>query len=269
MKDDEKGYVIPTPVDTSGEVKKDDSLLGRERDNIINATNQVNSSIDKDKIIETNNKYKIKKTPKIISFTILVLSGVLIFIVSFYCIKFSKKFIEDGNPTTTTTTSNPLDRATEYWNKDTVRRYIDNDGKVYLFTPRSYEKYVYEISKGEDGIETQMGIYDDETVQLNMDDVYQIKVSNNGLLLDDKEINTSSGEYKYYAYKEGEHYALLIINASAGLLQGLYIQDNSVIDGKYMEYDDRIELTNITTKYIFPKKGNSVLYNNLELTLQN
>ena len=268
MREDEKGFVTPTPVDTSGEVNKDDSMLGRERENIINATNQVNNSINKDMIAETNSKYKIKKTPLIVRFVAIVLTVLILFFVSFYAIKYSKKFIEAGNVTTTTTTSSPLERAKEYWNKDTVRKYVDKDGSVYMFIPKEYGEFVYNISFSIDGPSAIMGTYDDNEVSLTMDDVYELKVSDKGLMLDDIELTISSGEFKYYTYKDESTTAMLLINASNGLLQGVYVINGSVIEGRYMEYDDRIVLKGTQGEYVFQKYENTVLYNDVKLTLQ-
>jgi hypothetical protein len=268
MNNDEKGYVIPTPVDTSEEVNKDDSLLSRERDNIISATNQVNNSIDKDMIAETNSKYKIKKTPLIIKFLIYVGSALLIFFVAFYAIKYSKKFIDAGDVTTTTTTSSPLERSKEYWNKNSVRRYIDKDSNVYMFIPEEYGGWVYSISSSVDGPSAIFGTYDNNEVSLTMDDVFELKVTDKGLSLDDIELTISSGEFKYYTYKDDTTTAMLIINASEGLLHGAYINNGSVIEGKYMEYEDRIVLKGIETEYVFQKNGNNVEYNGVKLALQ-
>ena len=44
---DEKGYVTPTPVDTNQPVNQQNTMLGRERDNIIVATTQVNNSVNR------------------------------------------------------------------------------------------------------------------------------------------------------------------------------------------------------------------------------
>lgn len=268
MNEDEKGYVTPTPVDTNGAVEPTDSMLGRERDNIINATNQVNNSVNKDMIAETNSKYKIKKTPFIVRFIAVVLTVLLIFFVSFYAIKYSKKFIEAGNVTTTTTTSSLLDRSKEYWSKNTVRRYVDNDGSIYMFVPKDYGGFVYNISSSVDGPTTIMGTYDDKEVALTMDDIYEIQISDKGLKLDDKELTISSGEFKYYTFKDDTTFAMLLINASSGLLQGVYINNGSVIEGKYMEYPDYIELKGSQGSYIFQKEDNIVSYNGVKMTLQ-
>lgn len=268
MNNDEKGYVTPTTVDTSGEVSQNDSMLGRERDNIINATNQVNSSIDTGMVAETNNKYKVKKTPLIVKFLSIVLAILLIFFVSFYAIKYSKKFIDAGNVTTTTTTSSPLQKSQEYWNKNTIRRYVDNDGSVYMFIPKEYGSYLYHISYTADGSQGVFGTYDDYEVSLTMDDVYEYKVSDKGLLVDNLELTISSGEFKYYSYKDDTTTAMLLVNASQGLLHGAYIYNGEVIEGNYMEYSDHISIKGIQGEYIFQKDGNDVLYNNVKMSLQ-
>ena len=268
MNDNEKGYVTPTPVDTSGEVVRTDTLLSREKDNIINATNQANNSIDEVKAVETNNKYNVKNISFIVRFISIVLSLVLVFFVAFYAIKYAKKFIEAGEvPTQTTTTSSPLERSKEYWNKNAVRRYEDNEGTIYLFIPEEYGKYVYVISKDADGISSLMGTYDDNDVSLTMDDIYEYSISDKGIKLGDKELTIKSGEFKYYTYKDDTSTSMLLVNASTGLLQGVYINNNSSIEGKYMEYEDRIVLTTIQGEIVFQKEGNTVTYNGVKMAL--
>jgi hypothetical protein len=101
-----------------------------------------------------------------------------------------------------------------------------------------------------------------------MDDVYELKVSDKGLMLDDIELTISSGEFKYYTYKDESTTAMLLINASNGLLQGVYVINGSVIEGKYMEYDDRIVLKGVQGDYVFQKDGNNVSYSGVKMSLQ-
>ena len=89
MNNDEKGYVTPTPVDTNQSVNEGDTMLGRERDNIIVATNQVNNSINEEQIKETNNKIKYKKMPLLVKFLSIVITvlGITILSILIQCWK--------------------------------------------------------------------------------------------------------------------------------------------------------------------------------------
>ena len=266
MNNDEKGYVTPTPVDTNQQVNAGDTMLGRERNNIIVATNQVNNSINEDQIKETNNKIKYKKIPLLVKFVSVVLSLLLIFFISFYVIKYSKKFIEAGEETTTTTTTiSALTKSQDYWNKDIVRKYEGNN-KIYLFLPQSIGPYVYEIAYDNTGVtSTALGTYIEDTINLTMDDSYLFQVSPNGLTIDNEEYRIQSGELKYYV---GDNNEILIINATPNVLQGIYVTNGSTLEGAYMEYDDRITLTSAQgNEYVFTKIANGITYNGVNLSL--
>ncbi len=264
MNNDEKGYVTPTPVDTNQSVNAGDTMLGRERDNIIVATNQVNNSINEEQIKETNNKIKYKKMPIMVKFLSIVITLLLIFFISFYVIKYSKKFIQAGEETTTTTTTvSALKKSEDYFNKDAVKKYETNN-KILFILPKSVSTYVYEISYNESGIDnTSLGTYDDEYLYLTMDESASYKVSETGLNINNVDYKISSGEFKYYQSDNN----ILIINATPNALQGLYLSNGNVIEGAYMEYNDRIELKGQTQTYIFDKVGNTVVYNGVNLQL--
>lgn len=236
---------------------------------VVVITKQVNTSIDEEKVKEANNKIKVKEIPFFVKFLSIVFGAMIIFFASFYAIKYAKRFIKGGEVTTTkATTSSGYSRATDYWNKDTVRRYLDKDS-ILLFLPRSMYEYVFEIQVDEDeNIITHMGTYNDTEVQLTMDDIADLRISDNGIMLDDKEYKISSGEFKYYTFKDGTSSSILVINASATALYGVFIDTNRVAySGNYMEYDDKIVLTCDNGTITFNKNGNTVDYNGTKLTL--
>ncbi len=266
MNNDENKYVTPTPVDTSGEVNSQDTMLGRERNNIINATNQVNSSVNQQQVIETNNRIKTeKKIPFIVKFLCMVIAILLMFFISFYVVKYAKKFINAGKIEETTTTVSPLAKSIEYWNKDTVRKY-EGYGKTFIFLPRNISSQVYLIeSNGTYITETALGTYDNDKMYMTMDDTYTYSVSNKGLLINDKEYSISTGEIKYYVSDDNN--SILVVNAKPGALQGLFVSPNSSVAGVYDEDDNNIYLGEAKTT-VFEKNGNTVTYNGITLTLQ-
>ena len=97
-----------------------------------------------------------------------------------------------------------------------------------------------------------------------MDETIDYSVSEEGLTMDDLQAKMSVGEFKYY---KGDN-SILVVNASENALQGLYMNNGNVIEGSYMEYDDRIEIKGSTQVYVFNKSGNDVMYNGVKLTLQ-
>jgi hypothetical protein len=117
-------------------------------------------------------------------------------------------------------------------------------------------------------IDTIMGTYDDHEVNLTMDDIFTLKISDNGITLNDEEYKISSGEFKYYTYKEGDISSILLINASSNALNGLFIDTSrTAYSGKYMEYDDKIVLQGTNGDIVFTKNLNQLSYNGINLTL--
>lgn len=233
---------------------------------VVVITKQVNSSIDEEKVKETNNRIKVKETPMFIKFLIVVGCVMTIFFASFYAIKFSKSFIKAGEVTTQpSTTSSKKDRSVDYWKKDTVRRYV-SDNMIYLFFPKSLYSYVYEIDYSDvENVSTTMGTYTDEEVLLTMDDVYEYSITDEGIKIGDNEYKMSSGEFKYYL---GDG-SILVVNASKDALQGVYVDNNRTsYSGKYMEYDDKIVLQGIAGDLVFNKTGTDIYYNGVKLTLK-
>ena len=235
---------------------------------VVVITKQVNQSIDEEKIKETNNKIKTKEIPLFVKFLSVVATIMLIFFVSFYAIKYTKKFIKAGESTTTqSTTSSNYSRSEDYWKKNTVRRYV-KDKKILLFLPAKLYNYVYLIDYEDSEIDTIMGTYDDHEVNLTMDDIFTLKISDNGITLNDEEYKISSGEFKYYTYKEGDISSILLINASSNALNGLFIDPSrTAYSGKYMEYDDKIVLQCTSGDIVFEKNLNQLSYNGINLTL--
>jgi hypothetical protein len=264
---DEKGYVTPTPVDTNQTVNPGDTMLGRERENIIVATNQVNKSINEEQIKETNNKIKYKKTPLIVKFLSIVITLLIIFFVSFYVIKYASNFIKEGEvKEETTTTISALKKSQDYFNKDTVRKY-ETEGKILLFLPKEYNNTVYYIEYDNTGVtNTSVGNYTDDSIELTMDEEYTYEVSNNGLMINGVEYKINSGELKYYTYKDNKNLNILIINATPNALRGLYINNNNYLEGSYMEYEDKITITD-SLEHVFIKNGDTLTYNGVNLSL--
>ena len=264
---DEKGYVTPTPVDTNQPVNQQNTMLGRERDNIIVATTQVNNSVNQEQVNETNNRIKYKKTPLIVKFLSIIITLMLIFFISFYVVKYSKIFINNGQvQEETTTTASMLKKSLDYFNKDTVRKY-EYDGKILLFLPKAYNNTLYYIESDKDGnITTSVGNYTDNTIELNMDEELEFEVSNNGLTVDGVEYKINAGEYKYYTYKDDNNLNILVINATPNILRGLYISNNNYLEGSYMEYGDRITITD-SIEHTFIKNGDMLSYEGVNMSL--
>ena len=240
------------------------------RKKVVVITKKVNSSIDEAQIRETNSKIKTKEIPLFLKFLSVVATVMIIFFVSFYAIKYSKKFIKAGEATTTqSTTSSNYSRSKDYWDKKIVRRYL-GDNVVLLFLPSSMYNYVFTIDYEDEDVLYTLGTYDDNEVILTMDDIYELKVSDNGIKLGDSEYKISSGEFKYYTYRENDNTSILVINASKNAMYGVFIDTNRVAySGKYMEYDDKIVLEGTNGSISFIKNGNTVDYNGVKLTLSN
>ena len=253
MKDNEKGYVTPTPVSDAEKLTK-----------------EVNNSIDENKIKETNNKIKTKQMPLLVKFISIVATIMIIFFASFYAVKYSKKFIEGGEvKEEEKTTVSPQVKAEDYFNKNAVRKY-ESDDTVVLFLPKELYNIVFFLKHNDKEVtDVTTAIYEDNMVQMSMDEYLDYSIVPGGIKIGDNEYKISSGEMKYYVKEDENASSIMVMNGQQNALYGIGLVSGVVYQGKYMEDDNKITLTEGSIIYEFKKKSNDVIvYNDLELVLK-
>ena len=272
-------YVAPKSVDlNNANINEASDILSRERENIVSATLQANSSINEEEAKIVNNAIKVKKRNPLISALIIIIclliGGLLIFLV----LKYSKEFIDSGYQTTTITTTTKLtklDKVSNYLNDLSKVRKFETSNRIIFLLPENYDivnnnLYYFNINKSESTVINQSyGTYTivDNVLRLNgIGEKYEINeegISNNGIVL-----NIYDDEYKYYYNKGNEYNSLLLINGTLRCETSLYLTSTTtstnIIISDYIENQDNITLSN---GMVFNKVDKSIVNNNIYLTL--
>ena len=101
-------------------------FLDRERENIQEATVQANNNVNEQKINDVNNKIKVKKKNRFLSFLIIVICLILAVSLTYYGVKYITKKMNDVTKSTTTTELV----------SDPIKEYINDINKISKETPQ-------------------------------------------------------------------------------------------------------------------------------------
>lgn len=280
---EEKNNVVsPTSVDLSQiNISDNDTMLGRERENIVKATIEANDAIDEKKAIKVNDSIKEKKMNPLLRAVIVILLLTLTCAIAYFAIAFVKSVGKDGNediPTTTTKRSE-LAKIQDYINDFSRMRKFQDDNTIILLSPKSFDlvnglNYYLLINYTEEGIkDTSYGTYsvDEENVKLTATNSPEVsyKITDKGISLNGAILNIMDSEMKYYEYKSKNETKLLIINGTLKSEYAMYIESNlndtKVITTPYVETMESITLN---TGLVFKKVNNKLKYGSSELTLR-
>lgn len=278
--------VDPQLVDLNKvQVDHDDTMLNRERDNIVSATIQANDSVDESKIKVVNNRIQVEKKNKTFNAMIVITVIMVVIVVTIGGLMLVKNLMNYGD-------EEPQDniKVTEenrflnyVNNRDIVRKFQYNgeykyDGRFYkelilLISPIGYDlkdnnSYFMLIMNDGENSYVESGIYefDNNTIKAGRYhfDIKNDVINSREFKVDLKMRNT---EMKYYKHDEDTVKEILIINGTTKSEQALYIASNNVITnvyhGFFMEDANSIKLNNGTT---FIKNGVNVVLNGKEFT---
>ena len=106
-------------------------FLDRERENVQEATIEANNNVNEQKVNNVNNRIKVKKKNKFLSFLIILICLILAVSLTYYGVKYITKKM--NNITQSTTTTEPA--------SDPAREYITNINKVRKL--RSEKEIIY------------------------------------------------------------------------------------------------------------------------------
>ena len=95
-------------------------FLDRERENVQEATIEANNNVNEQKVNNVNNRIKVKKKNKFLSFLIILICLILAVSLTYYGVKYITKKM--NKITQSTTTTEPA--------SDPAREYITNINKV-------------------------------------------------------------------------------------------------------------------------------------------
>lgn len=269
--------VTPTMVDLSKvQVNNDDTMINRERDNIVSATIQANRAIDKDKAKDVNNQIKVKKFSKTQIILIVILVAIIACISAFLVVKLVNKMVNYGvedKTTTTTTTQSIFQKELSYFTNTSIIRKYQDINYILLLSPSNIDLkdnktfYMYLKYDNTGTLEEESGTYIIEDTKLELTSRNDVKkefeLTEVGLVSKGITLKKNNGEMKSYKYETDSIKKILIINGTVNNELGLWIKstkDNTTYElGKIEENDTSIIFA---TTNIFSKSGENIINNN-------
>ena len=263
-RNDSHNVVQPTQLNTNVvHVKTGDTILGRERSNIVNATIQANQNIDEKQALRINNKYQVAEEKTQMQKFLIGTGAVMAVLVGLILIFKVIKFIGDTavppeSKTTTveaTTTLSPLQRSMAYANStNRIRRYSSQNQILFLlqagkFTDDDKNGVFILADISQDNVSIHKGTYNvvTSTIQLNENKViYKYSVVDAGVSTGNNTLRIDDNEYKVYANDK----EMLIVNGTMDHNFGFYINEsidnNNTIYGNSVETRDYIKVGTAT-----------------------
>lgn len=254
-----------------------DTMLNRERENIVEATIQANTSIDEEKALTVNDQIKVKKRNKFVIFLSVLFAIIVLIASSFGIYKLTHKIMTyDDEPTTTTTTTTKLSELVRFEN------YLNNTDKVRKFASANYilmlSPYGYDLKDNKNYylllnisdnalINAKYGTYTLNEGILKLDDI-ELNYNESGISYNNESMRTYDTEMKYYQYKDNNKSYLLIINGTLRNEYALFIEsdiNNTTV--KSIGYKETLESITLNDSTVFAKVNDNVTYNNYTLKM--
>lgn len=274
--------VNPTPVNnsgvinTNGNVQEADTMLNRERENIVAATIDANANIDEKKALNVNNQIQHKKMNKFIVFLAVLFAVIVIAIAGFLIVKLTNKAMTYGDDETTTTTTTKASEESKflsYLNDTTKIRKFQSDNYILVLCPSGLDlvnpskDYYILLNTSEDGLlNAKYGAYTLNEGVLNLDNE-NVTISDSSITYNSESLKIYDTEMKYYYYKDANRSYLLYINGTLKNEQYFFIDSSTTTItklGKYVETTDSITLNDET---VFTKVNDDLTYNNYTLKM--
>lgn len=270
--------VIPQSVNINNNIPQGDTMLNRERSNIVSATIQANSAIDKKQAVEVNNELKVEKHQNymyiVVILTVIVLCTVVGFVV-YKLLNGAVKYVNDDPTTTTTTitTTTPLERFDAYLRDYTkVRKFVGDDYILILSSEacdlkNNKEHYLLLHTSDEGLIEKKDGTYTIENNKVKLDN-NEYEYDKDGIKYNNEVLKIYDSEMKYYQYKDDNISYLLIINATMSNEIAMFISSSkSKIDVDIQTFKETESSITLGESVVFTKVENDITYNNYTLKL--
>ncbi len=279
------GIVQPTSVNTTP-VSAQDTMLNRERENIVSATLQANEAIDETKARDVNDQIANKKMNPlklgIIVVVILLLTG----IITYFGYHIVKRIMTYDDPITTepTRSTRPANKVMTFLEKNRVHKFesdqeftinnIGYDHYILLLAPNNTDlkdnnNYYLLIIGNEAGLNTESGTYTIENDTIKVGN-YTLKINDDHLYLDtyDLKLKIMDTEMKYYTYNDEVNAYTLIINGTPKYEYALFIDSNlnrtNIYRSSFIEDRENIRLED---DKLFLKSEVGVNYNGKEMSI--
>lgn len=233
-------------------------FLDRERENVQEATIEANNNVNEQKVNNVNNRIKVKKKNKFLSFLIILICLILAVSLTYYGVKYIIKKM--NNITQSTTTTEPAsDPAREYITDiNKVRKLRSEKEIIYLLPAFSNYKVISIDISNKELITNKYGTYNilSDGFEIRYgNDVYNYVLTKKGVI-NDIDFIIDDSEYKYYTNNQD----IILLNASDNYNHAYIIkEDGSVKEETFTEEIDKIVIGNDT--YI--KNGDDLLFNNV------
>lgn len=268
--------VTPQSVDTNINVPNNDTMLNRERTNIVSATIQANNAIDKKQALEVNNEIKTEKHHGYMFVVVIVTIVILSIGVGFIVYKLLNAAVTHSDKkytTTTATTTSQIDRFNSYLRDYSKVRKFVGDNYILLLSIdgcdlKSNKEHYLLLHTSNDGlIDSKSGTYTIENNTVKLDkEVYEY--TQDGINFNDTMLKIYDSEMKYYQYKDNDMSYLLIINATMNNEFAMFIaSDKNNIDVKLQTFKETQSSIILGDSTVFTKVEGNITYNNYTLTL--
>lgn len=253
-----------------------DTMLNRERENIVVATIDANAKIDEKKALDVNNQIKQKKVNKFVIFLAVLFAVVVIILAGYGIIKITNKAMTYGDESSTTTTTTKLSQESKFLNylsDESKIRKFQGDNYILVLCPSGLNltnpsiNYYISLNISDNGLlNAKYGTYILSEGVLKLDN-QEVSIGDSGITYNSELLKIYDTEMKYYLYKDNMRSYLLFINGTLKNEQYFFIDSSTVTNtklGKYMETIDSITLNDNT---VFTKVNEGLTYNNYTLKM--
>ncbi|MCX4365290.1 MAG: hypothetical protein OSJ70_05915 [Bacilli bacterium] len=253
-----------------------DTMLNRERDNIVAATIDANAAIDEKKALDVNNQIKHKKTNKFVIFLAVLFALVVIIAAGYGIVKLTNKAMTYGDETTTTSTTTKQSEKSKllsYLNDETKIRKFQSDNYILVLCPSGIDltvanrKYYVLLNISDNGLlNAKYGAYTLNEGVLKLDN-QEMPIGDNGITYNNESLKIFDTEMKYYQYKDSTRSYLLFINGTLKNEQYFFLESATTTNVKIGTYKETIDSITLNDNRVFTKVNNDVTYNNYTLKM--
>lgn len=253
-----------------------DTMLNRERDNIVAATIDANASIDEKKALDVNNQIKNKKVNKFVIFLAVLFAIIVIVVAGYGIVKLTNKAMTYGDePTTTSTTTKQSEESKfmSYLNDETKIRKFQGDNYILVLCPSGIDltsanrKYYILLNISANGLlNAKYGAYTLNEGVLKLDN-QATPIGDNGITYNNETLKIYDTEMKYYQYKDNTRSYLLFINGTLKNEQYFFVDSSTTTNVKLGTYKETLDSITLNDNTVFAKVNNDVTYNNYTLKM--
>lgn len=253
-----------------------DTMLNRERDNIVAATIDANAAIDEKKALDVNNQIKNKKVNKFVIFLAVLFAIIVIVVAGYGIVKLTNKAMTYGDePTTTSTTTKQSEESKflGYLNDETKIRKFQGDNYILVLCPSGIDltsanrKYYILLNTSTNGLlNAKYGSYTLNEGVLKLDN-QETPIGDNGITYNNESLKIYDTEMKYYQYKDNTRSYLLFINGTLKNEQYFFVDSSTTTNVKLGTYKETLDSITLNDNTVFAKVNNDVTYNNYTLKM--